>query len=132
MSTYHESVTVALSLTGTQANIHSMQVIIGIIEKKLENLTCKKVEQFEPEFIIYPSIVREIGDSLIFEHKTDLHIQIGTMTGHTYRDIILEQHVCFRGAMGAKFVFMVDNDCPHRANIIKECLQWNSQHSHLT
>ncbi|GFX61648.1 DDE_3 domain-containing protein [Trichonephila clavipes] len=45
------------------------------------------------------------------------------MTGHIYRDIILEQHVrLFRGAMGAKFLFMDDNARPHRANIVDECL----------
>ncbi|GFT60729.1 DDE_3 domain-containing protein [Trichonephila clavipes] len=46
------------------------------------------------------------------------------MTGHIYRDVILEQHVrLFRGAMGAEFLFMDDNARPHRANIIDECLQ---------
>ncbi|GFW37467.1 transposable element Tcb2 transposase [Trichonephila clavipes] len=40
------------------------------------------------------------------------------MTGHIYRDVILEQHGClFRGAMGAEFLFMDDNARPHRANI---------------
>ncbi|GFX72955.1 uncharacterized protein TNCV_2813951 [Trichonephila clavipes] len=39
------------------------------------------------------------------------------MTGYIYRDVILEQHVrLFRGAMGAKFLFMDDNASPHRAN----------------
>ncbi|GFW88264.1 transposable element Tcb1 transposase [Trichonephila clavipes] len=47
-----------------------------------------------------------------------------TMTGHIYRDVILEQHVrSFRGAMGAKFLCMDDNTRPHRANIVDECLQ---------
>ncbi|GFT22999.1 transposable element Tcb1 transposase [Trichonephila clavipes] len=46
------------------------------------------------------------------------------MTDHIYQDVILEQHVrLFRGAMGAKFVFMNDNARPHRANIVEECLQ---------
>ncbi|GFV56568.1 transposable element Tcb2 transposase [Trichonephila clavipes] len=46
------------------------------------------------------------------------------MTGHIYRDVILEQHVrLFRGAMGAEFLFMDDNARPHRANIVDECLQ---------
>ncbi|GFU21680.1 transposable element Tcb1 transposase [Trichonephila clavipes] len=46
------------------------------------------------------------------------------MTGHIYRDVLLEQHVrLFRGAMGAKFLFMDDNARPHRANIVDECLQ---------
>ncbi|GFV67608.1 transposable element Tcb1 transposase [Trichonephila clavipes] len=56
--------------------------------------------------------------------RTDLHIQSVTMTGHIYRDVILEQHVrLFRGAMGAEFLFMDDNARPHRANIVDECLQ---------
>ncbi|GFV99561.1 HTH_Tnp_Tc3_2 domain-containing protein [Trichonephila clavipes] len=46
------------------------------------------------------------------------------MTGHIYRDVILEQLVrLFRGAMGAEFLFMDDNARPHRANIVDECLQ---------
>ncbi|GFW81023.1 DDE_3 domain-containing protein [Trichonephila clavipes] len=46
------------------------------------------------------------------------------MTGHIYRDVILEQHVrLFRGAMGAEFLLMDDNAGPHRANIVDECLQ---------
>ncbi|GFW00338.1 DDE_3 domain-containing protein [Trichonephila clavipes] len=46
------------------------------------------------------------------------------MTGHIYRDVILEQHVrLFWGAMNAKFLFMDDNARPHRANIVDECLQ---------
>ncbi|GFX60636.1 DDE_3 domain-containing protein [Trichonephila clavipes] len=46
------------------------------------------------------------------------------MTGHIYRDVILEQHVrLFRDAMGAEFLFMDDNARPQRANIVDECLQ---------
>ncbi|GFX34374.1 transposable element Tcb1 transposase [Trichonephila clavipes] len=46
------------------------------------------------------------------------------MTGHSYRYVVLEQHVrLFRGAMGAEFLFMDDNTRPHRANIADECLQ---------
>ncbi|GFX39099.1 transposable element Tcb1 transposase [Trichonephila clavipes] len=46
------------------------------------------------------------------------------MTGHIYRDVILEKHErLFRGAMGAEFLFMDDNARPHRANIVDECLQ---------
>ncbi|GFU63130.1 transposable element Tcb1 transposase [Trichonephila clavipes] len=56
--------------------------------------------------------------------RTDLHVQSVTMTGHIYRDVILEQHVrLFRGAMGVEFLFMDDNVRPHRANIVDECLQ---------
>ncbi|GFV04973.1 uncharacterized protein TNCV_2906411, partial [Trichonephila clavipes] len=60
----------------------------------------------------------------LFSLRTDLHGQSVTMTGHIYRDAILEQHVrLFRGAMGADFLFMDDNARPHRANIVDECLQ---------
>ncbi|GFW32707.1 transposable element Tcb2 transposase [Trichonephila clavipes] len=46
------------------------------------------------------------------------------MTGHIYRDVILEQHVrLFSGAMGVEFLFMDDNARPHCANIVDECLQ---------
>ncbi|GFY01773.1 transposable element Tcb1 transposase [Trichonephila clavipes] len=56
--------------------------------------------------------------------RTDLHVQSVTMTGHFYRDVILEQHVrLFRGAMGTQFLFMDDNARSHRANIVDECLQ---------
>ncbi|GFX88289.1 DDE_3 domain-containing protein [Trichonephila clavipes] len=46
------------------------------------------------------------------------------MTGHIYRDVILEQHIhLFRDAKGAEFLFMDDNARPHRANIVDECFQ---------
>ncbi|GFV06313.1 transposable element Tc3 transposase [Trichonephila clavipes] len=61
---------------------------------------------------------------IILGSRTDLHVQSVTMTGHIYRDVILEQHAhLFRGAMDAEFLFMDDNARPHRANIIDECLQ---------
>ncbi|KFM62800.1 Transposable element Tcb1 transposase, partial [Stegodyphus mimosarum] len=65
-----------------------------------------------------------VWGGIILGSRTDLLVQIGTMTTQIYRDVILEQHVrLFRGAMGAQFVFMDDNDRPHRANIVRECLQ---------
>ncbi|GFW28635.1 DDE_3 domain-containing protein [Trichonephila clavipes] len=46
------------------------------------------------------------------------------MTGHIYRDVILEKNVrLFREAMDAEFLFVVDNAHPHRAIIVDECLQ---------
>ncbi|GFU20268.1 transposable element Tcb2 transposase [Trichonephila clavipes] len=46
------------------------------------------------------------------------------MTGHIYRDVILEQRVrLFRGAMGAEFLFMDYNARPHRVNLVDESLQ---------
>ncbi|GFX44046.1 transposable element Tcb1 transposase [Trichonephila clavipes] len=46
------------------------------------------------------------------------------MTGHIYRDVILEEHVrLFRFAMGDEFLFMDNNAHPLRENIVDECLQ---------
>ncbi|GFW59259.1 transposable element Tcb1 transposase [Trichonephila clavipes] len=65
-----------------------------------------------------------VWGGIIIGSRTDLHVQSVTMTGHIYRDVILEQHVrWFRGAMGAEFLFMDDNARPHRANIVDKCLQ---------
>ncbi|GFW59484.1 transposable element Tcb2 transposase [Trichonephila clavipes] len=65
-----------------------------------------------------------VWGGIILGSRTDLHDQSLTMTGHIYRDVILEQDVrLFRGAMGAEFLFMDDNAPPHRANIVDECLQ---------
>ncbi|GFS73890.1 spectrin alpha chain, non-erythrocytic 1 [Trichonephila clavipes] len=65
-----------------------------------------------------------VWGGIILGSRTVLHVQSVTMTGHLYRDVILEQHVrLFRGSMGAEFLFMDDNARPHRANIVDECLQ---------
>ncbi|GFT24730.1 transposable element Tc3 transposase [Trichonephila clavipes] len=65
-----------------------------------------------------------VWGGIILGSRTDLHVQSVTMTGHIYRDVILEQHLrLFRGAMGAEFLFMDDNARPPRANIVDECLQ---------
>ncbi|GFW78273.1 transposable element Tcb2 transposase [Trichonephila clavipes] len=65
-----------------------------------------------------------VWGGIIRGSRTDLHVQSVTMTGHIYRDVILEQHVrLFRGAMGFEFLFMDDNAHPHRANIVDEYLQ---------
>ncbi|GFX53678.1 transposable element Tc3 transposase [Trichonephila clavipes] len=65
-----------------------------------------------------------VWGGIIFGSKTDLHVQSVTMTGHIYRDVILEQHVrLFRCAMSAEFQFMDGNARPHPANIVDECLQ---------
>ncbi|GFW48867.1 DUF4817 domain-containing protein [Trichonephila clavipes] len=53
--------------------------------------------------------------------RTDLHVQTVTMSGHIYRDVILEHHVrLFRDAIDAEFMFMDDNGRPHRTNIVDE------------
>ncbi|GFX36337.1 transposable element Tcb1 transposase [Trichonephila clavipes] len=65
-----------------------------------------------------------VWGGIILGSRTDLHVQSVTVTGHTYRDVILEQHVrFFRGAMGAEFLFMDGNARPYRAKIVDECLQ---------
>ncbi|GFY09724.1 transposable element Tcb1 transposase [Trichonephila clavipes] len=65
-----------------------------------------------------------VWGGIILGSRTDLHAQSVTMAGHIYRDVILEQHVSlFWGVMGAEFLFMDDNACPHRAIIVEECLQ---------
>ncbi|GFY24720.1 transposable element Tcb1 transposase [Trichonephila clavipes] len=65
-----------------------------------------------------------VWGGIIFGSGTDLHVQSVTMTGHIYRDVILEPHVrLFRGVMGAEFLFMDDNARPHRANIVDEYFQ---------
>ncbi|GFW94871.1 transposable element Tcb1 transposase [Trichonephila clavipes] len=73
------------------------------------------------------SVYRRLGHIGLYARRpvrTDLHVQSVTMTGHIYRDVILEQHVrLFRGTMDAEFLFMDDNARPHRANIVDECLQ---------
>ncbi|GFU17563.1 transposable element Tc3 transposase [Trichonephila clavipes] len=65
-----------------------------------------------------------VWGGIILGSRTDLHVQSVTMTGHIYRDVILEQHVrLFRGTMGAEFLLMDDNVRPHHANIVDEYLQ---------
>ncbi|GFW21359.1 transposable element Tcb1 transposase [Trichonephila clavipes] len=59
---------------------------------------------------------------IILGSRTDLHVQSVTMTGHIYRDVILEQHVrLFQGTMGAEFLFM--DDMPVLTVQTDECLQ---------
>ncbi|GFX62965.1 cubilin [Trichonephila clavipes] len=70
-----------------------------------------------------------VWEGIILGSRTDLHVQNVTMTGHIYRDVILEQHVrLFRGSMGAEFLFMDDNTRPHRTNIVDERLQSEDIH----
>ncbi|GFU80970.1 transposable element Tcb1 transposase [Trichonephila clavipes] len=65
-----------------------------------------------------------VWGGIILSSRTDLHVQSVIVTGHIYRDVILEQHVrLFRGAMGAEFLCMDDNARPHHADIVDECLQ---------
>ncbi|GFU83090.1 DDE_3 domain-containing protein [Trichonephila clavipes] len=66
-----------------------------------------------------------VWGGIILGSRTELHVQSVTITGHIYRNVIMEQHVrLFRGTMGAEFLFMEDNARSHRANIVDDCLQW--------
>ncbi|GFT15915.1 cubilin [Trichonephila clavipes] len=65
-----------------------------------------------------------VWGGIIFGSRTDLHVQSVKMTGHIYRDVILEQHVrLFRGTMSVEFLFTDDKARPHRANIVDESFQ---------
>ncbi|GFU47183.1 DDE_3 domain-containing protein [Trichonephila clavipes] len=65
-----------------------------------------------------------VWEGIILGSRTDLHVQSVTMTGHIYRDVLLEQHVrLFWDVMGAEFLFMDDNACPYHANIVDKCIQ---------
>ncbi|GFV22441.1 transposable element Tcb1 transposase [Trichonephila clavipes] len=69
---------------------------------------------------------------IIFGSRTDLHVQSVTMTGHIYRDVILEQPVSlFWGVMCAEFLFIDGNARPHRANIVDEWLQSRISHKRV-
>ncbi|GFX97183.1 transposable element Tcb1 transposase [Trichonephila clavipes] len=60
-----------------------------------------------------------VWGGIILVSRIDLEIQSVTMTDHIFRDVILEQHVrLFRGAMGAKFLFIDNNARPYQANIV--------------
>ncbi|GFT85721.1 transposable element Tcb1 transposase [Trichonephila clavipes] len=64
-----------------------------------------------------------VWGGIILGSRTDLHVQSVMMTGHIYRDVILEQHVCLlQSAKGAEILFMDDKARPHHANILNECL----------
>ncbi|GFV07599.1 transposable element Tcb1 transposase [Trichonephila clavipes] len=65
-----------------------------------------------------------VWGEIILDSTTDLHVQIRTLTGQIYRDVILKQYVrLFRCVIVAEFVFKNDNSRPYRANIVNERLQ---------
>ncbi|GFT41361.1 DDE_3 domain-containing protein [Trichonephila clavipes] len=79
------------------------------------------------------------GGELLRIPELDMRVQIGTMKGQTYLDVILKQDARLsRGAMGEELVFMFDNTRPHHENIVHECFQPEDitrpppKHSHRT
>ncbi|GFV42885.1 HTH_Tnp_Tc3_2 domain-containing protein [Trichonephila clavipes] len=76
---------------------------------------------------------------IILGSRTDLHVQSVRMTGHIYRDVILEQHVrLFRGAMGTEFLFMDDTPVLTMQTLLTNAFNWRisplliGQHTHRT
>lgn len=73
--------------------------------------------------------------------RTALHVfDHDSVTGQVYKDVILQKYVrFFRGAMGAHFLFMDDNACPHRAALVDDyletedttCLDWPANSPNL-
>ncbi|GFU87507.1 DDE_3 domain-containing protein [Trichonephila clavipes] len=79
---------------------------------------------------------------IIRDSRTVLHGRSVMMTGHIYRDVILEQHVSlFRGARVLNFCLWMTTPVLTSANIVDECLQsediitcsgHSGQHTHRT
>ncbi|GFW22298.1 transposable element Tcb1 transposase [Trichonephila clavipes] len=76
---------------------------------------------------------------IILGSRTDLHVQSVTMTGHIYRDVILEQHVrLFRGAMVLNFCLWMTTPVltvqTLQTNAFNRRISpvWIGQHTHRT
>ncbi|GFV22733.1 transposable element Tcb2 transposase [Trichonephila clavipes] len=72
----------------------------------------------------YPTCSIMVWAGIMINGRTCLHVVAnGTMTGQRYIDEVLLPHVrLFRGAVGDKFVFMVDNATCHRTLAVQDCL----------
>ncbi|GFV69127.1 transposable element Tcb2 transposase [Trichonephila clavipes] len=72
----------------------------------------------------YPTCSIMVWAGIMINGCTRLHVVVkGTMTGQRYIDKVLLPHVrLFRGAVGDKFVFMVDNATCHRTLAVQDCL----------
>ncbi|GFU72775.1 transposable element Tcb2 transposase [Trichonephila clavipes] len=72
----------------------------------------------------YPTCSIMVWASIMINGRTRLHVvENGTMTGQRYIDEVLLPYVrLFRGAVGDKFVFMVDNATCHRTLAVQDCL----------
>ncbi|GFY00899.1 transposable element Tcb2 transposase [Trichonephila clavipes] len=72
----------------------------------------------------YPTCSIMVWASIMINGRTRLHVVAnGTMTGQRYIDEVLIPHVrLFRGGVGDKFVFMVDNATCDRTHAVQDCL----------
>ncbi|GFW70663.1 transposable element Tcb2 transposase [Trichonephila clavipes] len=72
----------------------------------------------------YPTCSIMVWANIMINGRTRLHVVAnGTMTGQRNVDEVLLPHVrLFRGAVGDKFVFMVDNATCHRTLTVLDCL----------
>ncbi|GFX16656.1 transposable element Tcb2 transposase [Trichonephila clavipes] len=72
----------------------------------------------------YPTCSIMVWAGIMINGRTRLHVVAnGTMTGQRYIDEVLLPHVrLFRGAVGDKFVFMVDNATCHRTLAVQDSL----------
>ncbi|GFU51418.1 transposable element Tcb1 transposase [Trichonephila clavipes] len=89
-------------------------VISRLWQRFQDDVTTKSTPLNDTVTVVLDALV---WGGIILGSRTDLHVQSVTMTGHIYRDVILEQHIrLFRGAMGAEFLFMDDNVRPPHAD----------------
>lgn len=64
------------------------------------------------------------GLAFILDFRKEFHVQNNTVTRQILRDIILKQYVhLFKGVISAYFRFMDENDLPHYAMVVEECLK---------
>ncbi|GFU24452.1 transposable element Tc3 transposase [Trichonephila clavipes] len=109
-------------LVGLSDVFHLPQLTVACDFPGIESMHCGQHKQWSCVMFSDEFRFSLLSDSR--RTRTDLHVQSVTITGHIYRDVILEQHVrLFWGAMGAEFLFMDDNARPHHAIIVDECLQ---------
>ncbi|GFX48249.1 DDE_3 domain-containing protein [Trichonephila clavipes] len=91
--------------------------------KNTRNLESPRVSSSDDNDSKMMAMIARFGKGIILNSRTDLRVNITTMIGQIYRDVVPEQHVrLFRGAMRAEFVFMDDTSHPDHANIVSECL----------
>ncbi|GFY09186.1 HTH_Tnp_Tc3_2 domain-containing protein [Trichonephila clavipes] len=81
-----------------------------------------------------------VWGGIILGSRTDLHVQSVTMTGHIYRDVILEQHVhfCFGGPWVLNFSLWITTPVLTVQTLLTNAFNrrispvWIGQHTHRT